>query len=71
MVVHDIAELRERAANLTLSSTERESADEIVRAFEDSMSLYSKPKLTVCQLGERAMSDIIAALGPLPGRSGE
>ena len=67
MVTHDIAELRARAADTTLSIAARESAVEVVRAFEYSMSLYSRPKLTVGQLGERAMGEIIATLGPLPG----
>ena len=67
MVTHDIAELRERAADTTLSIAARESAMEVVSAFEYTMAVYAKPKLTVCQLGERAMGEIIAALGPLPG----
>ena len=71
MVTHDIAVLRKRAADLTLSAAERECAQEVLRAWEQTCAVYSPTTVTVCHRGEQLIGELLKELGPLPGRSGE
>lgn len=76
MTIHNIGQLRKTAADSTLSNAERAGAQDILRAWSETLSVYdqtlaktafARAALTaaICQRGEATLADLIATLPPL------